>query len=247
MVLMSVRETSFDDIADVYDELVAWAPCGRWVRDLIRRLEPYGLLRGMRVLDVGCGTGLSTIPWAEEGFRVIGVDCSAAMLERARAKRETKQLGIRFVQQDVRMLDLPETFDLAVCMHSGFDYLLSRRDLMRALKRLRAHLIDGGLLAFDKCLDEPGFYCTARDETRRIPSGTVTFKYRWYPTARLFEQRCIVKRNGAMGRMTEVVHYLRATSVEETAAAVRKAAFEMLEPPRTFTVADPGMAICRAV
>jgi ubiquinone/menaquinone biosynthesis C-methylase UbiE len=40
-----------------------------------------------RVLDLGCGTGRFTLPFAEEGLRVVGADRSAEMLERLIAKR----------------------------------------------------------------------------------------------------------------------------------------------------------------
>jgi SAM-dependent methyltransferase len=42
-------------------------------------------VRGRRALDFGCGTGRSTRFLRELGFDTIGVDVSAAMLERARA------------------------------------------------------------------------------------------------------------------------------------------------------------------
>jgi len=38
------------------------------------------------VADIGCGTGRHAVRWAVAGARVIAVDFSAAMLERARAK-----------------------------------------------------------------------------------------------------------------------------------------------------------------
>jgi ubiquinone/menaquinone biosynthesis C-methylase UbiE len=42
------------------------------------------------VLDVGCGTGTGLVPYVAAGCRVIGVDVSAAMLEKA-----TTRLGDR--------------------------------------------------------------------------------------------------------------------------------------------------------
>lgn len=45
-----------------------------------------GLSPGDRVLDVGCGTGISSRALAARGLRVLGVDPNAAMLEAARAE-----------------------------------------------------------------------------------------------------------------------------------------------------------------
>jgi ubiquinone/menaquinone biosynthesis C-methylase UbiE len=41
------------------------------------------------VVDLGCGTGLSTRPWVGHARQIIGVDCSAAMLEEARRSDPT--------------------------------------------------------------------------------------------------------------------------------------------------------------
>ena len=239
-------DNDFGPIADVYDQLVAWAPYGQWVRALVGRLERHGLRKGARVLDAACGTGLSTIPWAEEGFRVVGADRSELMLERARRKAEIRRLAIQFVRQDLLHLNLPTSFDAAVCMHSGLDYILELDELAKAFRSLRAQLKGGGLLAFDKCLDESGFYRDGYTDSRRIPAGVVTFEYLWHRDRKLFEQRCTVLRDGA-GARTEIVHYMRAVKAEDLVAMVREAGFEMLEAPRQFAVSDPGMGIFRAV
>lgn len=48
--------------------------------------EHLGDVRGLRVLDLGCGTGRHLVPLLERGARVLGLDASPGMLERARAK-----------------------------------------------------------------------------------------------------------------------------------------------------------------
>ena len=58
---------------------------------------------GARLLDLGCGTGTYSVPLAREGFDVVGLDFSQAMLRRAAAKgREGKVPGthLRFDQAD---------------------------------------------------------------------------------------------------------------------------------------------------
>ncbi|WP_344102368.1 class I SAM-dependent methyltransferase [Nocardiopsis rhodophaea] len=84
----AVRD-EFDHAAASYDRLVAANPgYHRHLRVSARRL---GLPRGgegLRVLDLGCGTGASTAALAREFPRaeIIGVDASEGMLARARAK-----------------------------------------------------------------------------------------------------------------------------------------------------------------
>lgn len=85
----------------------------RWVAnqpELDRRFRPFGeavlaaakLADGMRVLDVGCGCGDTTVAAAARvapGGRVLGVDVSAPMLARAR-ERTAGLESIRLVQAD---------------------------------------------------------------------------------------------------------------------------------------------------
>ncbi|MGW2211528.1 class I SAM-dependent methyltransferase [Streptomyces sp. NPDC001781] len=51
-----------------------------------RRLRSWLPDRPSDVLDLGCGTGSLALLAAEQGHRVTGVDASAAMVDRARAK-----------------------------------------------------------------------------------------------------------------------------------------------------------------
>src|SRR5690349_22069810 len=60
---------------------------------------------GERILDVPCGTGRLSIPLAEAGFDVTGVDISLESLADARRAAEEKKLRARFEQSDMR--DLP--------------------------------------------------------------------------------------------------------------------------------------------
>lgn len=80
---------AFDAGASAYDGLVGANPgYNDHLRLSAQRMQLPDAGRGLRLLDIGCGTGLSTAallsvaPHAE----IIGVDGSAGMLEQARAK-----------------------------------------------------------------------------------------------------------------------------------------------------------------
>ncbi|MFE9773252.1 class I SAM-dependent methyltransferase [Streptomyces sp. NPDC005931] len=80
---------AFDHAARRYDALVAANP--GYHAQLRRSVRRLGLPRrgeGLRVLDLGCGTGASTAALAAAlpGARITAVDASAGMLERAAAK-----------------------------------------------------------------------------------------------------------------------------------------------------------------
>ena len=58
-----------------------------------------GDVRGLSVLDVGCGTGRHALRLAEQGARVTGVDFSAGMLGKARQKPGAER--VTFVEHNI--------------------------------------------------------------------------------------------------------------------------------------------------
>lgn len=130
----------FDRIAPVYDVMNRVMTAGLDVR--WRRLAAASAVRtGDRVLDAACGTGDLAIADLKAGAgKVTGLDFSAKMLERARAKHG----AIEWLQGD--MLALPfadETFDAATV---GFG-VRNVEDLELGLRELRRVLRPGGRLA----------------------------------------------------------------------------------------------------
>jgi SAM-dependent methyltransferase len=127
------------------------------LQGLVHDIERYvGLAQESHgeVLELCCGTGRVAIPLARSGSRVIGVDISAAMLERFRAKlaHETPQVRscIEVVQQDITQLDLASrTFTLAILAFNSLLLLTDRRAQQAALAHAARHLAPGGRLAID--------------------------------------------------------------------------------------------------
>jgi len=79
----------------------------------IRRL--MGDVRGLRVADLGCGTGVNALWMAENGAEVTGVDLSPGMLAEARAKPGAG--SVHFIEQSLENV-LPlerDAFDRVLC------------------------------------------------------------------------------------------------------------------------------------
>jgi SAM-dependent methyltransferase len=78
----------------------------------------YGISPGDEVLDIGCGTGLTTREAARAAVpgRVVGVDVSERMLERARQLTATERLdNVRYELGDAQVHSFgPAGFDVAI-------------------------------------------------------------------------------------------------------------------------------------
>jgi len=117
---MGKDEGFFDRVAWLYDTVCSlYASATR--RSFLVRLPALGFLPGCRILDMGCGTGSLAVHLAREGYAVIGVDCSQAMLARAEQKAASQPADVRrrlgFLLADARggLACAGESFDLVVC------------------------------------------------------------------------------------------------------------------------------------
>jgi SAM-dependent methyltransferase len=107
-----------------------------------------------RVLDLFCGTGGHSIPLAQRGLAVTGLDCSNEMLALARVKATQACLNIRFEHGDCRLIPYRAQFDLVSALGQSFHYLVDEADVDRTVRGIRAALRPGGVLILD-LIDTP--------------------------------------------------------------------------------------------
>lgn len=91
----------YDLFADAYDAFVR-------SQSVVHKLAVPAIVelcptRG-RVLDLACGQGVLARALAAAGSKVVGTDISAALLELARREEDRDPQGIRYVEDDARIL-----------------------------------------------------------------------------------------------------------------------------------------------
>lgn len=104
---------------------------------------------GGPVLELACGTGRLTIALAREGFRITGIDNSAAMLDEARRKSAEAGVAVEWVEADMRDFDLGQTFALSILPANALCHLLTLRDFETCLASVKRHLTDAGRFVID--------------------------------------------------------------------------------------------------
>lgn len=129
----------------------------------------WGEQQGGPILDLACGTGRLTLPLLRDGHTVVGLDLSAAMLERAHWRlgrlSATRRRRGALVRGDLRALPLQPRFALAICAFHSLQHLVEDADMRRFLTDVRRVLVPGGWLAFDLLPPDPRWI--HRDPDRR--------------------------------------------------------------------------------
>jgi len=116
-----------------------------------------GAVKGLQVLDVGCGTGYFAREMASRGALVTGIDMSAGMLDHARNFEREAPLGIEYAHVDAaRLLEhfAPASFDLVTSCLA----LQDMPDIPKVLQSIHDALVPGGRLVASiahPCSDTP--------------------------------------------------------------------------------------------
>ncbi|MHB8171296.1 MAG: class I SAM-dependent DNA methyltransferase [Thermincolia bacterium] len=138
----------YGKLADIYDYLVGSVDYNEWIDYIEAIVRKFGY-EVRTVADLACGTGNTTLPFAQRGYRVVGIDLSGEMLDIARQKAEEEGSEAEFLEQNMCELSLPEPVDLITCYHDGLNYILEPEDLDRVFRGVHENLKPGGLFIFD--------------------------------------------------------------------------------------------------
>lgn len=193
------------------------------------------------VLDLACGTGNVGLELARRGFQVTGVDRAPGMLAEARRKAHEENLPVEFIQQDMTALDLPQAFNLCVCLYDSLNYILDAEALQCTFQGVAAALHPQGLFIFDLNTE---FALAMNLFTQRDLSPDTEVKYDWYseydPTTRLCQVRMkfFVQEQGQLREFQEV-HWERAYGLEEVQEMLRRAGFTPLALYEAFSFKKP--------
>jgi len=186
----------FKDIAlDVWRDAIPPDQTAREADFLARvlRLRP-----GDRVLDVPCGAGRLSLPLAERGLRVTGVDLSGEQIAAARRGEAATPAPakIEWRQADVRDLPWESAFDAAFCFGNSFGYL--DRDGTRAFVHALARALKpDGRFAMDTGMVAETILPALRDHEETTIGGVRFIEDNTYhPDASCLETRYTFVRDG---------------------------------------------------
>jgi SAM-dependent methyltransferase len=201
---------------------------------------------GGPILELGCGTGRVLLPLVRAGYEVTGLDLSAPMLDRCRARVDAEPSEVRerarLVAADMTSFALGRRFSTILCPFAGFQQLRTVEQQLACLGRCRAHLLPHGQLVLDLPNPDPAPPSHARDEpadgeeTAQTVDWTDGRRIRWWMTVLDYDRllqvsECevtyeIIGRDGAMRRITETI-FLRYTFRYELEHLLVRAGFRI--------------------
>ncbi len=175
---MNQQKTLYDGfIADYYDTSPILTQRTRDVSFYVAATRKYG----DPVLELGCGTGRITIAVADAGYRIVGLDISERMLERAADKRGSLRREARerlhLVQGDMAQFQLGEKFRTVIIPFRPFQHLLELEQQIGCLECVRKHLAPAGRLIVDffqtdaERMHDPRFQQESRLTEYDLPDG----------------------------------------------------------------------------
>jgi SAM-dependent methyltransferase len=158
------RATYGERIADIYDELNT-----SYEEAAISTLTE--LAGNGRVLELGIGTGRVALPLAEGGLEVHGIDASAAMVSRLRAKPGGDSISVSL--GDFADVEVAGEFSLVFVVFNTFFALLSQEEQVRCFRNVARRLSKGGLFLLETFVPD----MTRFDRGQNVSATEVTSEF----------------------------------------------------------------------
>ncbi|MBQ7289219.1 MAG: class I SAM-dependent methyltransferase [Clostridia bacterium] len=136
----------YNRFASYYDMLMQDADYTKRTHYMAKLFRKYGSFPTL-LLDLACGTGGFSVPFAELGCSVIGVDASEEMLDAAYKKSSGKD--ILYLCQRMENLDLYGTVQGTICCMDSLNHITDYAVLCKVFKRVSLFTEPGGLFIFD--------------------------------------------------------------------------------------------------
>jgi ubiquinone/menaquinone biosynthesis C-methylase UbiE len=148
---MPLSIPEYDTLAEIYDLWASVDPAYQASHDFYGTLclETEGA-----IVELGVGSGRIAVDVARAGKTVLGVDISAAMLEKCRQNASRAGFGdrIQCFQGDMQDFQFGHPVQLVLIPFRSIGHLLTIENKYQALQNIYKQLVPGGRLVFDHYL-----------------------------------------------------------------------------------------------
>ncbi len=198
-----------------------------------------------KIVDLGCGTGNISIPLAQQGFDVIGIDLSTDMLSVAKQKHSLiGGLSIHWLHQNMIEWELPYKVDSVISFCDSLNYLLEEGQVNQTFHQVYEGLQSGGTFIFDVHIalqleeyaaEQPFTY--NEEDLAYIWNCTYdSSRYEIEHELTIFAKEDSHLTNRHLFRKIDELHRQRAYSIEWLQEALQKVGFTAIECFSDFTL-----------
>jgi SAM-dependent methyltransferase len=194
-----------DHLGPVYDWMLGPFEQASALAEAQLRAAGLGRGGGALAVDLGCGSGLQSMPLLRLGYRVLAIDTCAVLLERLRGR--ARGLPIEALEEDLRRfrLHVAEPAAAIVCMGDTLSHLESREDVRALLGDCASLLAPGGILVleFRDLTSVPVRFIPVRSDESRILT-------------------CVLEEQGEFLAVHDLVHERRESGWAMSVSSYRK-------------------------
>ena len=127
-------------IAHLYDTCNSWGDDTDFYLSLASKDK-------IKILDLGCGTGILTRAFAEKGHIVVGCDPAPAMLELA--KKNDRNREVEWILSNAQDYKTSVLFDLIVMTGHTFQVFLTDEDVLAVFRTVKQCMSENGIFVFE--------------------------------------------------------------------------------------------------
>lgn len=140
--------SEYSSFAQFYDNLTQNVEYDKRVKYIKEFLYNKKITKGT-ILDLACGTGSMSLPFLRDGYRIIGLDSSANMLEIASRKFLELSDDFSLVKGDMRSFKLSNTANACICCLDSINHIDNIDDVQNCFQCVFDSLKNNSLFIFD--------------------------------------------------------------------------------------------------
>jgi len=232
---------SYARFAEVYDQLMQDIPYDEYVNWVVKNAPSS---ENLRLLDIGCGTGVMLEKFIAQGYEVAGLDLSEEMLMMANERLANVGQQVLLVCQSMDELDGFEDLDVITIPIDSLNYLPEQSQVEATFNRIHEALKPGGHLFFDVHslfkMDE-----IFMDSPFTYDDGEIT--YLWdteegeHPHSVHHDMTFFVQQEGTHFERFEEYHFQRTFQIQEYLKMLSSAGFQDVQVTADFSEDAPQL------
>lgn len=136
-------------LAPIYDNIMKDVDYEDWtdyIHSVLLCHHPYA----HRILELACGTGTMALTMEQrDDYEITATDGSREMIRIARLKASQSDSEITWKIQDIRRLQLEQTFEAIYMVFDSLNYLHEKDHIRSMFEGVSKHLDENGIFVFD--------------------------------------------------------------------------------------------------